>query len=83
MFGVGADAGQTTIRLRHAWGQWKQFGGGQTNSQFMDVDVFPNMLDYWGPNGMLFFRNVQVFWEPFNDGNSQRAHRGRGPGRER
>ncbi len=23
MFGVGADAGQTTIRLRHAWGQWK------------------------------------------------------------
>jgi hypothetical protein len=26
------------------------------------------VLDYWGPNGMLFFRNVQVFWEPFNDG---------------
>ncbi len=70
MFGVGADAGQTTIRLRHAWGQWKQIGAGQTNSQFMDVDVFPNVLDYWGPNGMLFFRNVQVFWEPFNDGDS-------------
>ena len=31
----------------------------------MDVDVFPNVVDYWGPNGMLFFRNVQVFWEPF------------------
>ena len=70
MFGVGRDAGLTTIRLRHAWGQWKQVGGGQTNSQFMDVDVFPNILDYWGPNGMLFFRNVQVFWEPFNDGTS-------------
>jgi hypothetical protein len=70
MFGVGGDAGQTTIRLRHAWGQWKQIGAGQTNSQFMDVDVFPNVLDYWGPNGMLFFRNVQVFWEPFNDGTS-------------
>src|SRR5512138_347297 len=42
MFGVGGDAGQTTIRLRHAWGQWKQVGAGQTNSQFMDVDVFPN-----------------------------------------
>ena len=26
MFGVGGDAGQTTIRLRHAWGQWKQIG---------------------------------------------------------
>jgi hypothetical protein len=70
MFGVGRDAGLTTIRLRHAYGQWKQVGGGQTNSQFMDVDVFPNILDYWGPNGMLFFRNTQVFWEPYNDGQS-------------
>jgi len=64
MFGVGRDAGLTTIRLRHAWGQYKQFGAGQTNSQFMDVDVFPNTIEYWGPNGMLFLRNVQVFWEP-------------------
>src|SRR5690242_18113111 len=64
MFGVGADAGLTTIRLRHAWGQWKQIGAGLTNSQFMDMDVFPNTVEYWGPNGMLFFRNVQLFWEP-------------------
>jgi hypothetical protein len=70
MFGVGGDAGQTTIRLRHAWGQWKQFGAGLTNSQFMDADVFPNILDYWGPNGMLFFRNVQLFWEPYKAGDS-------------
>jgi hypothetical protein len=33
----------------------------------MDVDVFPNVLDYWGPNGMLFFRNVQVFYQIIND----------------
>src|SRR4051812_41379321 len=39
MFGVGADAGQTTIRLRHAYGQWGQFGGGLLESTFMDVDV--------------------------------------------
>jgi len=71
MFGVGADAGLTTIRLRHAWGQWKQVGAGQTNSQFMDIDIFPNVLDYWGPNGMLFFRNVQLFWEPYHDGDSR------------
>ncbi|HUK37042.1 MAG TPA: DcaP family trimeric outer membrane transporter [Vicinamibacterales bacterium] len=70
MFGVGTDAGQTTIRLRHAYGQWKQIGAGQTNSQFMDVDVFPNVLDYWGPNGMLFFRNTQVFWEFYKEGDS-------------
>jgi hypothetical protein len=71
MFGVGPDAGQTTIRLRHAYGQWGPIGAGQTNSQFMDVDVFPNILDYWGPNGMLFFRNVQVFYQPINRGRTQ------------
>src|SRR5262249_30123581 len=42
MFGVGIDAGQTTIRLRHAYGQWGMFGAGQVETPFMDVDVFPN-----------------------------------------
>ena len=64
MFGVGVDAGQTTIRLRLAYGQWGKFGGGQLWTPFMDVDVFPNILEYWGPNGMIFFRNVMLFWEP-------------------
>jgi hypothetical protein len=70
MFGTGKDAGLTTIRLRHAWGQWKQIGGGQTNSQFMDVDVFPNSLEYWGPNGMLFVRNPQIFYEILRNGDT-------------
>jgi hypothetical protein len=30
----------------------------------MDIDVFPNSLEYWGPNGMVFFRNIQVRWMP-------------------
>jgi hypothetical protein len=30
----------------------------------MDPDVFPNSIEYWGPNGMVFFRNVQVRWMP-------------------
>jgi hypothetical protein len=64
LFGVGSDAGQTTIRPRHIYGELGKFGAGQTNSPFMDVDVFPNSLDYWGPCGMLFFRNVQVRWMP-------------------
>jgi len=67
LFGVGGDAGQTTIRPRHMWGQWGKFGAGQTNSPFMDGDVFPNTVEYWGPNGMLFFRNVMIFWQPKND----------------
>ena len=28
----------------------------------MDIDVFPNSLEYWGPNGMVFFRNLQARW---------------------
>jgi hypothetical protein len=64
LFGTGVDAGQTTFRLRHAWGELGHFGAGQTWSPFMDIDVFPNSLEYWGPNGMVFFRNVQVRWTP-------------------
>lgn len=64
MFGVGPDAGQTTIRPRIYYGELGKFGAGQIMSAFMDLDVFPNCLDYWGPNGMLFFRNPQVRWMP-------------------
>jgi len=60
MFGVGVDEGQTTIRLRHAYGSWGPLLAGQTNSVFMDIDTFPNTLDYWGPTGMVFLRTPQV-----------------------
>jgi len=62
LFGTGVDEGQTTFRLRHAWGELGEFGAGQTWSPFMDPDVFPNSIEYWGPTGMVFFRNVQVRW---------------------
>ena len=71
LFGTGVDLGQTTYRLRHAWGELGQVGAGQTWSPFMDPDVFPNSLEYWGPNGMVFFRNVQLRWMPINKGNHQ------------
>lgn len=64
LYGTGADAGQTTFRLRHAYGELGQFGAGQYWSPFMDIDVFPNSLEYWGPSGMVFFRNIQVRWMP-------------------
>jgi hypothetical protein len=64
LFGTGADAGKTTFRLRHAYGELGQFGAGQTWSPFMDIDVFPNSVEYWGPTGMVFFRNVQFRWMP-------------------
>jgi len=70
LFGTGVDAGQTTFRLRHAWGEFRKIGVGQTWSVFMDPDVFPNSIEYWGPNGMIFFRNVQLRYTPWTSGAS-------------
>jgi hypothetical protein len=70
LFGTGVDEGQTTFRLRHAYGEVGPFGAGQTWSPFMDPDVFPNSLEYWGPTGMVFFRNVQARWIPMKGDSS-------------
>ncbi|MCU0377130.1 MAG: DcaP family trimeric outer membrane transporter [Bacteroidales bacterium] len=64
LFGTGVDAGQTTMRLRHAYAELGKFGVGQYWSPFMDIDVFPNTVEYWGPTGMVFFRNIQVRYMP-------------------
>ena len=60
LFGVGSDQGQTTLRVRHAWATYKDFGMGQYWSNFMDIGIFPNTIDYWGPTGMVFYRNKQA-----------------------
>ena len=70
LFGTGAQAGQTIFRLRHAYGELGQFGAGQQNTVFMDGDVFPNTIEYWGPNGMVLFRNVQFRWMPLKGRNA-------------
>jgi len=64
LFGSGVDAGQTTFRLRHAWGELGQIGAGQTWSLFTDVDTFPKTLEFFGPTGLAWFRNIQVRWTP-------------------
>ena len=61
------------MRLRHFYGEWGQILAGQTNSLFMDIDVFPNTIDYWGPSGMVFYRNVQIRWTPYKTENSHFA----------
>ena len=71
LFGTGVDAGQTTMRLRHFYGEWGPILAGQTHSLFMDIDVFPNTIDYWGPSGMVFYRNVQIRWTPWR---TERGH---------
>jgi hypothetical protein len=73
LFGTGADAGKTTLRLRHAYGEWGSLLGGQTMSLFMDLDVFPNVIDYWGPTGMVFLRDPQIRWTAIRTKTSQFA----------
>jgi hypothetical protein len=71
LYGVGDDAGQTTMRVRHVYGELKRLLAGQTNTVFMDIDVFPNVIDYWGPNGEIFIRNPQLRYTPIRrDGKS-------------
>jgi hypothetical protein len=64
LFGVGVDEGQTTMRLRNAYAEMGKFLVGQANTPFMDPDVFPNTMEYWGPTGMVFFRNIQIRYAP-------------------
>jgi hypothetical protein len=70
LFGSGVDAGQTTFRLRHAYGELGHFGAGQYWTVFSDTDVFPNSIEYWGPNGLVWFRNIQFRWMPLKGRNS-------------
>ena len=60
LYGAGNDAGDADLNLRHFWGELGSFGGGQTWTNWMDIDIFPNTIDYWGPPGMVFIRKPQV-----------------------
>ena len=57
LFDSQGDAG---INLTHIWGEINGFGAGQTFTGFMDINAFPNILDFWGPNSMVFTRQPQV-----------------------
>jgi hypothetical protein len=61
-----SGGGNTHARVLEAWGELGWFGAGQYYSNFMDLDTFPNTIDYWGPSGMVFVRNPQVRVTPIN-----------------
>jgi hypothetical protein len=61
-----SGGGNTRARVLNAWGELGMFGAGQTYTLFMNIDTFPNTLDYWGPNGMVFIRNPQLRVTPIN-----------------
>jgi hypothetical protein len=48
--------GSFPLRLRFAYADFGPFRIGQAPSVFMDYDVFPNVIDYEGPPGMILMR---------------------------
>jgi len=70
LYGSGVEAGQTTFHLRHAYGELGAFGAGQYWTVFGDTDAYPNSLEYWGPNGLVWFRNIQFRWMPLKGKNA-------------
>lgn len=65
-FDLFASDGSTSIHWMHIWAEMGMFGAGQTESLFMDIDAFPNTIDYWGPSGMVFVRNPQLRITPWS-----------------
>jgi hypothetical protein len=70
-FDLFGTNGGTQVHWLDAWAELGMFGAGQTFSNFMDIEVYPNTIDYWGPSGMAFVRNPQLRVTPWHqDGNS-------------
>jgi len=59
----GDFAGErNTLRLRHAYGQWRRLVFGQTWSTFSDPEAEPDGIDFEGLNAIVLFRQPQVRW---------------------
>lgn len=48
------------LRLRHAYGEWNGWLGGQTWSTLMDPSALPDTLDFEGPDSAIFVRQAQI-----------------------
>ncbi|PKI17718.1 DcaP family trimeric outer membrane transporter [Colwellia sp. 12G3] len=59
-FDLFDSQGNAGINLTHMWGEIGDFGAGQTFTGFMDINSFPNILDFWGPNSLVFARQPQI-----------------------
>jgi hypothetical protein len=53
-------ASPTSFRLRHLYGQLSNVLVGWTFSTFMDIDSFPDTLDFEGPGGIVFMPQPQL-----------------------
>jgi hypothetical protein len=55
---TGDDTKQMKYRLQHLYGQFYGFKGGFTYSVWEDPDVWPDTVDYEGPNAAVFARRA-------------------------
>ena len=69
-----SSANAMTYRLRHFYGEAWGVLAGHTFSNFMDIDVYPDVIDYEGPNGLVYVRQPQLrYTHPFLDRRAQFA----------
>jgi len=60
-------ADNNTFRVRHAFGEYANFLGGQTWTTFMDISARPRSLDYEGPDAEIFVRQAMIrYTHPFS-----------------
>lgn len=58
-FGGGTGV-QMGYRVKQLWGQYYNFTAGFTYSPFEDPDVWPDTVDFEGPNSMIFARQATL-----------------------
>jgi hypothetical protein len=56
----GSGGGEFPYRVRQLWGQYYNIVVGQTYSVFEDPDVWPDTVDYEGPNSAIFARRPLI-----------------------
>ncbi len=70
-FDLYGPNGSANPRIRHAWISIGKWGFGQYWSNFMDSQIWPNLVDYWGPNAYVWTRQVQLrYTQPLNHSNT-------------
>lgn len=57
--------GDNVLRLREAYVSMLGFTIGQTATTFVDLLAAPRTIDFQGPNGYTYHRNLMVRWSPY------------------
>lgn len=70
LFGSGSNAGETTFHLQRASVEWGKMLVGYDKTLLMDPDLFPNIIDYWGPAGMIYVKNAGIRYAFVNSDNA-------------